>query len=58
VHPGVTVDDVRVATGFELAVPDGIADDVPTTREPRMDELVLIREVLDPRGLRDREVKA
>ncbi len=58
VHPGVTVDDVRVATGFELAVPDGIADDVPTTREPRMDELVLIREVLDPRGLRDREVTA
>jgi acyl CoA:acetate/3-ketoacid CoA transferase beta subunit len=54
VHPGVTVDEVHEATGFDLAVPD----DVSSTREPRMDEIVLIREVLDPRGLRDREVKA
>ncbi len=54
VHPGVTVDDVRAATGFELAVPDR----VPQTREPSPEELQLIREVLDPRGLRDREVKA
>lgn len=55
VHPGVTVDDVRSATGFELPLPDG---DVPTTRAPRPDELVLIREMLDPRGLRDREVRS
>lgn len=52
VHPGVTVDDVREATGFELTV-DG---DVPTTREPTTEELVLIREVLDPKGLRFKEV--
>ncbi len=52
VHPGVTVDDVREATGFELDAPA----DVPTTREPTAEELVLIREVLDPKGLRFKEV--
>lgn len=52
VHPGVSVDEVREATGFELDVPT----DVPTTREPTTEELVLIREVLDPKGLRFKEV--
>ncbi|MER8161039.1 CoA-transferase [Streptomyces sp. NPDC094472] len=54
VHPGVTVDQVREATGFPLAVPD----EVPHTRMPSAEELRLIREVLDPKGLRDREVRA
>jgi acyl CoA:acetate/3-ketoacid CoA transferase beta subunit len=53
-HPGVSVDEVVAATGFELVVPD----DVPETRVPTDEELRLIREVLDPRGLRDREVPA
>ena len=53
VHPGVTVADVQAATSFELDLPDG---DVPITREPGEGELMLIRELLDPRGLRDREV--
>jgi acyl CoA:acetate/3-ketoacid CoA transferase beta subunit len=52
VHPGVSVDQVREATGFELDVPA----DVPTTREPTTEELVLIREMLDPKGLRFKEV--
>jgi acyl CoA:acetate/3-ketoacid CoA transferase beta subunit len=52
VHPGVTVDEVVAATGFDLAVPS----DVPTTREPTDTELMLIREVLDPRKLREKEV--
>jgi acyl CoA:acetate/3-ketoacid CoA transferase beta subunit len=54
VHPGVTVAQVQAQTGFELAV-DG---DVPATRTPTPEELQLIREVIDPRGLRDREVPA
>jgi acyl CoA:acetate/3-ketoacid CoA transferase beta subunit len=54
VHPGVTVDEVVAATGFELVVPD----DVPETRLPTGEELHLIREVLDPDGLREAEVKA
>jgi acyl CoA:acetate/3-ketoacid CoA transferase beta subunit len=53
-HPGVTVDQVRQATGFDLV----IGDDVPYTREPTAGELRLIREVIDPAGLRDREVRA
>jgi acyl CoA:acetate/3-ketoacid CoA transferase beta subunit len=52
VHPGVTIDEVREATGFELAV----EGDVPTTREPTAEEQVIIREVLDPKGLRFKEV--
>jgi acyl CoA:acetate/3-ketoacid CoA transferase beta subunit len=52
VHPGVTVDEVREATGFELEV----TGDVATTREPTMEELIIIREVLDPKGLRFKEV--
>jgi acyl CoA:acetate/3-ketoacid CoA transferase beta subunit len=52
VHPGVTVDEVRDATGFDLQ----IDTEVPATRLPTMEELVIIREVLDPRGLRFKEV--
>ncbi|CAL9320338.1 CoA-transferase [Streptomyces olindensis] len=53
-HPGVTVEQVREATGFELAVPE----EVPPTREPTARELRLIREVLDPAGTRAGEVAA
>jgi acyl CoA:acetate/3-ketoacid CoA transferase beta subunit len=53
-HPGVTVEQVREATGFELAVPG----EVPPTREPTAEELRLIREVVDPAGTRTREVAA
>ncbi|HEY9564716.1 MAG TPA: CoA-transferase [Nocardioides sp.] len=52
VHPGVTVDEVRANTGFELAV----EGEVPETRLPTLEELTIIREVLDPKKLRDREV--
>ncbi|WP_198357596.1 CoA-transferase subunit beta [Streptomyces fildesensis] len=53
-HPGVTAEQVQNATGFPLVIPA----DVPFTREPTDAELRLIREVIDPRGLRDREVRA
>lgn len=53
VHPGVTVDEVVEATGFELVVPA----EVPDTRLPTLDELAEI-ERLDPAGLRHREVPA
>lgn len=52
VHPGVTVQEVVEATGFAL----DITGEVPTTREPTLEELVVIREVLDPKGLRFKEV--
>lgn len=53
VHPGVTVDEIVEATGFELVIPA----DVPETRSPTDDELRLIRDVIDPKGLRSMEVK-
>ncbi|MGW0994369.1 CoA-transferase subunit beta [Streptomyces sp. NPDC002520] len=53
-HPGVSVEQVVEATGFELTVPA----EVPVTREPTAEELRLIREVIDPKGLREREVPA
>jgi acyl CoA:acetate/3-ketoacid CoA transferase beta subunit len=51
-HPGVTVDEVVAGCSFELVVPD----DVPESRLPTDDELRLIREVIDPQGLREKEV--
>ncbi|GAB2672980.1 CoA-transferase subunit beta [Saccharopolyspora gloriosae] len=53
VHPGVTVEQVRENTGFELDTTS-----VTETRQPTAEELDLIRTVLDPGGLRDREVRA
>jgi acyl CoA:acetate/3-ketoacid CoA transferase beta subunit len=52
VHPGVSVSQVQELTGFELAVPRH----VPVTRSPSPRELALIRERLDPAGLREREL--
>ncbi|WEH12885.1 CoA-transferase [Streptomyces sp. VNUA24] len=50
-HPGVTAEEVRQNTGFAIDT-SGAAE----TRLPDAGELRLIREVVDPRGLRDREV--
>lgn len=51
-HPGVSVDDVVAATGFELVVPDTVRE----SRLPTPDELALVRDVLDPTGLRERDL--
>jgi acyl CoA:acetate/3-ketoacid CoA transferase beta subunit len=51
-HPGVSVDEVIAATGFELV----ISDEVDETRVPTDDELRLIEEVIDPEGVRFTEV--
>jgi len=51
VHPGVSVDEVVAATGFDLV----IDSDVPFTRDPTPTELTLI-EFLDPDGMRFGEV--
>lgn len=53
-HPGVTAGEVAANTSFDLA---GL-DDAAATREPTDDELQLIREVIDPKGIRNREVPA
>ena len=51
VHPFHSVDDVVAQTGFDLDV-----SSVTESRAPTDEELKLIREVLDPSGLRDKEV--
>ena len=53
-HPGVSADDVREATSFEV---HGLAEAEPT-RLPTADELTLIQTVIDPKSLRDKEVRA
>lgn len=52
VHPGVSADDVVASTGFELVV----EGDVPTTRRPTAEELRILRDVLDPKGFREKEL--
>jgi glutaconate CoA-transferase subunit B len=47
VHPGVTVQDARAATGWDLRV----ADDLQVTPDPTDTELRLIRDELDPDGV-------
>lgn len=54
VHPGVTVDQVVEATGFELAPS---ADDVPETDAPTDEELRILREEVDPTSARLREFR-
>jgi acyl CoA:acetate/3-ketoacid CoA transferase beta subunit len=53
-HPGVTGAEVAEATGFEFDADAEIAQ----TRLPTDAELRLIREEIDPKGARDREVRA
>jgi len=52
-HPGVTAEELAQSTGFPIDV-SGAAQ----TRVPTAEELELIRTVIDPTGLRDREVRA
>jgi len=54
VHPGVTLDQVTEATGFDLLMPK---DPVPETRAPTQAQVQLIREVIDPDGMRKREFR-
>ncbi|MFN2240972.1 MAG: hypothetical protein ACK2U2_01710, partial [Anaerolineae bacterium] len=48
-HPGVTVDQIRKKTGFPLDV----APDVHETAPPTGEEIRLLREEIDPLGIRD-----
>ncbi|PXY34001.1 CoA-transferase subunit beta [Prauserella flavalba] len=52
-HPGVSSGEVAEATSFDIEL-----DGAGVTRQPSTEELRLIREVLDPSGSRDREVRS
>jgi len=47
-HPGVTVEKIRVKTGFPLE----IAPDLHETKPPTAEEIQLLRQVIDPLGIR------
>jgi acyl CoA:acetate/3-ketoacid CoA transferase beta subunit len=51
-HPGVSIDEVVEATGFTLVIPDNVGE----TPAPTPEQLALIRDVIDPKGFRDKEV--
>jgi len=54
VHPGISPEQVRKATGFELSMPEGA---VPETAPPSREQVRLIREKIDPDGMRKREFR-
>lgn len=45
-HPGITAESLRAATGFPLDIPA----DAPTTPPPTAAQLALIRQEIDPQG--------
>jgi glutaconate CoA-transferase subunit B len=54
VHPGISVEQVQSATGFQLLLPEG---PVPETRAPTAAQVRLISESIDPDGMRKREFR-
>jgi len=54
VHPGVSVEQVKAATGFELLLPEG---EVAVTRPPTQSQVRMIRENIDPDNMRKREFR-
>jgi acyl CoA:acetate/3-ketoacid CoA transferase beta subunit len=53
-HPGVEADQVAENTSFEV---HGLAE-AEVSRVPSDEELRLIREVIDPKSLREREIRS
>jgi acyl CoA:acetate/3-ketoacid CoA transferase beta subunit len=47
IHPGVSLDEIVKSTGFTLVIPAPVEE----TRAPTEEELHLIRQVLDPKGV-------
>ena len=47
IHPGVSINELRNSTGFEV----GDLDNLKTTKLPTIDELKIIREEIDPRKI-------
>ena len=54
IHPGFDLEHVKKSTGFDLI----IADDLKDTKPPTINELRLLREKVDPLGIRKLEVLA
>ena len=55
VHPGITIEEVRDATGFELLMPEAT---ISETKPPTQEQVRLIREVIDPDNMRKKGLPA
>jgi glutaconate CoA-transferase subunit B len=51
IHPGISLERVKAKTGFEF----DISEDLHDTTPPSTEELKLLREVIDPLGIRNLE---
>jgi len=54
IHPGTSLEEVQANTGFDLLLPE---EPVPNTRAPTQVQVSLIRESIDPDGMRKREFR-
>lgn len=54
IHPGITIEKVKDATGFELLIPE---NNIPETKSPTKAQVKLIREVIDPDEMRKKELR-
>ncbi|MHA1723406.1 MAG: CoA-transferase [Promethearchaeota archaeon] len=52
IHPGVDLETVKESTGFELIIPEKIEE----TRPPTLKEIQILREKVDPLGIRKLEI--
>lgn len=52
IHPGIDIEEIKKSTGFELIIPDKIKTTIPPTSE----EIKILREKVDPLGIRKLEV--
>lgn len=52
IHPGIDIEEIKKSTGFELIIPDKIK----ATKPPTSEEIKILRETVDPLGIRKLEV--
>jgi len=52
IHPGINVETIKNSTGFDLIIPDNLKE----TKPPTVNEIKLLREKVDPLGIRKLEI--
>ena len=54
IHPGITIEKGKDATGFELLIPENT---IPEKSPPTKAQVKLIREGIDPDEMRKKELR-
>ncbi len=52
IHPGINIETVKNSTGFDLIIPDNVKE----TKPPTAKEIKILREKVDPLGIRKLEI--